>query len=81
MFYIRSSDLTHHIAESLHPLTNLSIFPLYNGPPPALFLRDQLFDSTYKQYHAIFVFGLFHLSCHFYEHNLTNGETEAQIIY
>lgn len=57
MYYIRSSDLTH-------PYQSLPISP--SPAPDNHYSNLQRFDffllgSTYKWYHVVFVFGLFHL--------------------
>lgn len=61
MFYIRVSDLIQLIAESLYPFPNLSLIP--PTPGPANYFATLCFyefnfykKSTYKRYHAIFVF-------------------------
>lgn len=44
MLYIKSSELTHLVTRSLHPLTNLSPFLL---PPAPLSLNSALLEVIY----------------------------------
>ena len=62
MLYIRSSELTHHIADSLCHITNLpisiSFLPHDNHQSTVCFYEFSIFplDSTHKWYHEVFVF-------------------------
>ena len=62
MLYIRSSDLTHLVTESLYPFTRV----LATSPWQPLFYCTFcfyefkfFFQSTYKWYYAVFVWGFF----------------------
>ena len=62
MLYMRSLELTHHIADSLYHITNLpisiSFHPHDNHQSTVCFYEFSIFllDSTHKWYHAVFVF-------------------------
>ena len=75
MLYVTSSDLLRLITESLDPYTTLSLFAPTLPPWQALlycfykfgFLKYFVYllifkGSTYKWYHEVFFFGLFHLA-------------------
>ena len=60
--YIRFLDIIHFIAESLHAFTNLSLSPPFPVLSSHFLLSISItltfggLNSTYKEYHALFVF-------------------------